>query len=135
MKQFILISTLLLFVSCSSDTKTTTDMPSTESTVDQKSIIVDNALTFINAYIDNCNKMKESVGVVEWANSNELSTIHFKTTSDKLFVCLSVKDNGMGIDLEKNKEKVFSLYKKLSGCARNVYDPGFKYWIPSGNDD
>lgn len=26
-----------------------------------------------------------------------------------------VKDNGMGIDLEKNKEKIFGLYKRFHG--------------------
>ena len=52
---------------------------------------------------------------IKYRSTNRQSTIHFKTTSDKLFVCLSVKDNGMGIDLEKNKEKVFSLYKRFHG--------------------
>jgi PAS domain S-box-containing protein len=30
-------------------------------------------------------------------------------------ICLSVKDNGMGIDLSKNKSKIFGLYKRFHG--------------------
>lgn len=52
---------------------------------------------------------------IKYRSTNRQSTIHLKTTSDNTFVCLSVKDNGMGIDLEKNKEKVFSLYKRFHG--------------------
>ena len=40
--------------------------------------LIENALTFINSYVDNCNKMKESIEVVEWANSNKLTTQSFK---------------------------------------------------------
>lgn len=52
---------------------------------------------------------------IKYRSTNRQSTIHLKSTSDNAFVCLSVKDNGMGIDLEKNKEKVFSLYKRFHG--------------------
>ncbi|MEI6264206.1 MAG: ATP-binding protein [Sphingobacteriia bacterium] len=52
---------------------------------------------------------------IKYRSTNRQSIIHLKTTSDDAFVCLSVKDNGMGIDLEKNKEKVFSLYKRFHG--------------------
>ncbi|MEO7529878.1 MAG: PAS domain S-box protein [Sediminibacterium sp.] len=41
--------------------------------------------------------------------------IHLKTTCDKDVICLSVKDNGMGINLEKNGEKIFGLYKRFHG--------------------
>lgn len=41
--------------------------------------LIENALLFINSYVDNCNKMKESIGIVEWANSNKLTTQSFKT--------------------------------------------------------
>ncbi len=41
--------------------------------------------------------------------------IHIKTTVDQGFVCLSVKDNGMGIDTVKHAGKIFALYKRFHG--------------------
>ena len=43
------------------------------------------------------------------------SRIYFQTTQDEKFICLSVKDNGMGIDLSKNAGKIFGLYKRFHG--------------------
>lgn len=39
--------------------------------------------------------------------------IAIKTTFDKEFVCLAVMDNGLGIDLKKYQQSVFSLYKRF----------------------
>jgi PAS domain S-box-containing protein len=39
--------------------------------------------------------------------------IHVQTHQDDKFVCLLIKDNGTGIDLEKNGEKIFGLYKRF----------------------
>ncbi|MDZ4758558.1 MAG: PAS domain S-box protein [Bacteroidota bacterium] len=41
--------------------------------------------------------------------------IHLETNEDDKFVYLSVQDNGRGIDLEINKDKVFGLYKRFHG--------------------
>lgn len=41
--------------------------------------------------------------------------IHIHTTVDENFICFSVKDNGMGIDLVKNSTKIFGLYKRFHG--------------------
>ncbi|HVD98471.1 MAG TPA: PAS domain-containing sensor histidine kinase [Cytophagaceae bacterium] len=38
--------------------------------------------------------------------------IHTEVTTD-LYVCLTFADNGMGFDLEKNRDKVFHLYKRF----------------------
>lgn len=35
------------------------------------------------------------------------------TTADKKFLCLSVKDNGLGINLSQNKDKIFGLYHRF----------------------
>lgn len=40
-------------------------------------------------------------------------SIKMKTYRLGQYACLSVKDNGLGIDLHKNKEKVFGLYKRF----------------------
>lgn len=41
--------------------------------------------------------------------------IHLETTEHEKFICLTVKDNGMGIDLLKNEEKIFGLYNRFHG--------------------
>jgi signal transduction histidine kinase len=41
--------------------------------------------------------------------------IHVRTTREDDFVCLSVEDNGRGMDLAKNGTKVFGLYKRFHG--------------------
>ncbi len=41
--------------------------------------------------------------------------IHLQFSEDDKFICLSVKDNGMGIDLVKYGEKIFGLYKRFHG--------------------
>lgn len=41
--------------------------------------------------------------------------IYLKTTQDRQFICLSLEDNGMGIDLKKYRDKIFGLYKRFHG--------------------
>lgn len=43
--------------------------------------------------------------------------IHIACTQDEKVTCISVRDNGMGIDLVKNKDKIFGLYKRFHGDA------------------
>ena len=43
--------------------------------------------------------------------------IEIQTTQDEKFICLMVKDNGMGIDLDKNGSKIFGLYRRFHGNA------------------
>src|SRR6185436_8774348 len=40
-------------------------------------------------------------------------TIHLQTQQDNEFICLTVKDNGLGIDLNKNRDKIFGLYNRF----------------------
>jgi PAS domain S-box-containing protein len=44
-------------------------------------------------------------------------SIHVQSSKVEDFICLSVKDNGLGIDLSKYGSKVFGLYKKFHGAA------------------
>ena len=39
--------------------------------------------------------------------------IAIKTTHENEFVCLAVMDNGLGIDLKKYRQNIFSLYKRF----------------------
>jgi PAS domain S-box-containing protein len=52
---------------------------------------------------------------IKYRSANEPSEIRLKTTEDEKFICLSVKDNGLGIDLVKNESKIFGLYKRFHG--------------------
>ncbi len=40
-------------------------------------------------------------------------TIHLQTQENNEFICLIVKDNGKGIDMEKHGEKLFGLYNRF----------------------
>jgi hypothetical protein len=82
----IFIWTILFFASCGQPTesKVPTDKSIVQSTKVGQEKLIENALTFINSYVDNCNKMKESIEVVEWANSNKLTTQSFKAELKRL---------------------------------------------------
>jgi|GEM_PF-1509955 len=52
---------------------------------------------------------------IKYRSSEVPLTIHLYTRQDKDVICLSVKDNGMGIDMEKNGDKIFGLYNRFHG--------------------
>jgi len=79
-RQFFILA-LLFCASCVNNTDL--KIPTYKISVQPTEVIqekpIDKALTFLNSYVDNCNKMKESIGVVEWVNSNKLTTNTFRT--------------------------------------------------------
>jgi signal transduction histidine kinase len=50
---------------------------------------------------------------IKYRDPEKNPVIEVSTKSDKEFVCLSIKDNGLGIDLTKYGQDVFSLYKRF----------------------
>jgi PAS domain S-box-containing protein len=50
---------------------------------------------------------------VKYRKPEDVLRIHITTNSDDDYVWLSVKDNGMGIDLTRNGDKIFGLYKRF----------------------
>ena len=120
MRQIIFIATLSLLVSCgqTSDTKSSNN----STNIDKKSIgqsetsdqsagtkdikigkdnmIVEVAIKFINSYANNCNKMKESIGIVDWVNSNELSTNNFKKEVKKIIEEAYEEDPELGLGFD-----------------------------------
>ena len=52
---------------------------------------------------------------LKFRNPDTQLRIHVQTRIEGDFVCLSVKDNGMGVDLTTNRSKVFGLYRKFHG--------------------
>jgi signal transduction histidine kinase len=52
---------------------------------------------------------------IKYRSSEVPLTIHLNTLQDKDNICLSVKDNGMGIDMKKHGDKIFGLYNRFHG--------------------
>jgi Protein of unknown function (DUF3828) len=102
MKQIIILLTIILLVSCgqNSDNKASEEVSSTESYKQKDNLPVNTALKFINLYVDNCNKTKESVGIVEWVNSNNLTTNRFKTELKSIIEEAYKIDPEMGLDAD-----------------------------------
>lgn len=67
---------LLLLASCSSDnTNKTAAVDSViPAATDDKTLMSENALHFINDYVNNCNQMNKAVGVLEWVNTSDLAS-------------------------------------------------------------
>lgn len=66
-----------------------TEQASNESN-DEKPI--ENGLAFLNSYVENCNRMKESKGVFEWVDSNQFVTANFKTELKKIMAISAEPD-------------------------------------------
>jgi hypothetical protein len=75
------------------------------------------ALKFINDYVANTNKMKESTGIVEWVNSNEDVSKKFKIELTKMIedAYKSEPEYGLGFDpifdAQDRPDDGFKLYK------------------------
>jgi signal transduction histidine kinase len=50
---------------------------------------------------------------IKYRDPERAPLIAIRTTHEKEFVCLAVMDNGLGIDLKKYQQSVFSLYKRF----------------------
>jgi signal transduction histidine kinase/CheY-like chemotaxis protein len=50
---------------------------------------------------------------IKYRDLNKPLAIQMRTFKIGQYTCLSVRDNGLGIDLNKNREKVFGLYKRF----------------------
>ncbi len=122
MKQIILILTILSIVACKKNIETEnlkynlvndkninsqTDNKSqlSEENKNGKETIKDNspentALTFINSYIEDCNKMKKSVGYLSFVKSSTLTTNSFKTELQKIVDDAEKEDPEMGLDFD-----------------------------------
>lgn len=50
---------------------------------------------------------------IKYRNPNHSPVVIIKTRLEKEFICLSVSDNGLGIDLSRHKDNIFNLYKRF----------------------
>lgn len=68
---------------------------------------------FINAIITNL--LSNSI---KYRSLEKQSKIHISTYKKDGWVCLEIKDNGLGIDMNKNKEDLFKLHKTFHNHPR-----------------
>lgn len=76
------------------------EVSSAESKNQKDNNPVDIALKFINSYVDNCNKMNASIGVLEWVNSNSLASNRFKAELKKIVEEAHKGDPEMGLEAD-----------------------------------
>lgn len=109
--------TIIFFISCAQREKENKDVLSETSqvTTPQKINKVDNALKFINGYVENSNKMNNRVDIIDWVNSNKLSTKSFKSELKKIIDDAYKAEPEVGLDFDPildaqdNPDKGFEL--------------------------
>jgi hypothetical protein len=96
------ILTIILLISCGQREKENKDLltDTREQTVSQKVDKIDNGLKFINDYVENSNKMTDKVDIIDWVNSNNLSTNNFKTELKKIIEDAYEKEPEVGLDFD-----------------------------------
>ena len=122
MKQIILILTILSIVSCNKNAENENSEIDTLKDEDKKpkteinnqlsedkenriektsdNVQVNTALNFINSYIVDCNKMKKSVGYLNFVKSSTLTSNSFKTELQKIVDEAEKEDPEMGLDFD-----------------------------------
>jgi hypothetical protein len=102
MNRQIFVLVLLICASCrqSTDSKIPINNTSIKSTEVGQDKPIDRALIFLNSYVDNCNKMKGSIGVVEWVNANKLTTNNFRTELKRIMDEANKLEPEIGLDAD-----------------------------------
>ena len=91
----------------------------------------DNALTFINSYVDNCKKMKEAIDVVDWVNASDLATSRLKAELKTTIDEANKRDPIMGLDFDP----IFNgQYYPPEGFELDSFDEKTNYLTVKGKD-
>lgn len=93
------ILTIIFFISCGYSDKRNDDNV-LQQPVYQKVTKVDNALKFINGYIENCKKLNDNVDMVAWVNSSNLTTKRFKTELKRIVDDAYRREPETGLDFD-----------------------------------
>lgn len=98
----IIFASIFLFYACGQRDPLNTNSNDKEvpEFASEKNSAADAALTFINAYVENCNKLKESTDILLWVNSCPMVTKEFKLELKKLLDDAHQKDSVMGLDAD-----------------------------------
>jgi hypothetical protein len=102
MLKHLTILPLFLLIACGQQTANTaapkeTSVQAEKATSEAQPEV---ALNFINAYVENCNKMNAAVDMVEWVESNTLVTKSFKSALKQLVEEAFEADPEMGLDAD-----------------------------------
>lgn len=103
-KLLLTISTiiLLLLTACENDMKPRQDVQTKKRQTDvpHQADPCQNALTFINTYVANANKIHGAQDITDWVNANELVTDQFKQALKKIIDDAYRLDPEMGLDFD-----------------------------------
>lgn len=58
------------------------------------------AIDFMNAYIENCNKMKDALGIVDWTYASPLTTQHLKIELENIVNTAWEQDPEIGLGFD-----------------------------------
>lgn len=113
MGRLIFLLAILLLTSCGQEDKTeksrntetlkdtsTQALPIKTLETNNTTTKFEKALTFINGYIDNCNKMGEAIDIVEWVHSNDLTTNDFKIELKRILDEAYEEEPEVGLDFD-----------------------------------
>lgn len=105
----------------------------------------ENALAFINGYLENANRMKQAIGIVDWVNSNKLSTDRFKKELKRIIDKAYKNEPELGVgadpifDAQDNPDEGFVLDsfdgKSNYLVVRGVDMPDFKVVMKIKNEN
>jgi hypothetical protein len=96
---YILIS--ILFISCGqTKDNNSSSVNKTESAISTNIAKIDNALKFINDYVENCSKMNKAINTIDWVNSNHLATENFKSELTRIIYEANKIDPELGLDFD-----------------------------------
>jgi hypothetical protein len=99
---YVLISVLIISCGQTKD-KNLNEIGSvnkTESTVSPRTEKIDNALKFINDYVENCTKMNKAIRAIDWVNSNQLTTENFKSELTRIINEANKIDPELGLGFD-----------------------------------
>ena len=99
----LLLLSVLCFTSCQLNDKSAAQPEpknTSKASSSKSNPEIDNALAFINAYVDAVNKQKMEVDVVAWVNNSELATKHFKLELKNLMDAAHQQDSIVGLDAD-----------------------------------
>jgi hypothetical protein len=133
MLRLVIIYTIIFFISCGQSESEKKDSIASipKETFYQKDNKVENALKFINDYVTNSNKIDNRTEIIEWVNSNNLTTKSFKSELKKIIDDAYKTEPEVGLnfdpilDAQENPEKGFEL---------EVFDEKTNYLIIRGKD-
>ncbi len=99
----VIFLTISLFISCRCSSQSVThannksEQPQNQTEREAK---INVALTFINGYVVNCNKVKQAMDIVKWVNSSKLVTKEFQLALKKIMDEAHKADPILGLDFD-----------------------------------